>query len=690
MITKIPFFLLCVLSLISFNNIDIYAQSCGTSEMHQHKMKTDPVYAKKHNLMEHNILEKTIQRQNLRSSTSSTDSTVYTIPVVVHIVHDPADGIGSGANLTDAEVNNAIQILNDNFNNANNESVDVGIQFCLASKDTNNVYTTGITRTANADLTILCYEEKDLDLKENRWDPSQYMNIWVVDSIKGHRRDSLDVVIDSCAGSISGTTAGYAYFASSHGGIYDGIVMDNDYLDQPTLTHEVGHYLDLYHTFENSCANANCLEDGDFVCDTPPDESNSYSFCNDPNENSCDTDTDATNPENMFTTNEKDLVINFMDYSACRVSFTEGQRERMRIAFLEYRSSLICSNGCGNGGLTPFLLYNTNDAPSVAFSTPMSDAININWEFGDNTAGTGASTTHTYANDGVYNVSLELEYEDCVVENQQTISVCSPPNAAFTYDNSNSPYITFSASPSTNATDFSWQSTPNVGYFNSISDFSRIFSETGTYEICLTVTNSCGSDEHCEDINITVSLDDVAANCYGTINYFGSNMKFDGTFSYKPENPPLTKVTDKITATNRTILETDNVIYQAGNVIELNKDFETEYGAEFIARIDDCSNGKQGEVVSDRLEISERPNLKVYPNPFSTHVGIAYEIFEETPVNIEIYNISGGLVKVITEDDTHSPGVYDVQVDGSELIEGMYIVRIATDKTQVMQKLMKM
>ena len=86
------------------------------------------------------------------------------------------------------------------------------------------------------------------------------------------------------------------------------------------VTHEMGHYLGLFHTFQGGCKNDDCLQDGDRVCDTPPDTSTGYFPC-DALTNSCHTDADDTSPNNPFRSpalgglgDQPDQYRNYMDY----------------------------------------------------------------------------------------------------------------------------------------------------------------------------------------------------------------------------------------------------------------------------------------------------------------------------------------------------------------------------------------
>ena len=116
--------------------------------------------------------------------------------------------------------------------------------------------------------------------------------------------------------------------------------------------HEVGHYFNLRHTFSSGCSNYSCLTQGDYVCDTAPDALQSGG-CN--SINSCATDDDDLSAQNPFRPlsagglgDADDPIENFMDYSnrTCQTTFTQGQKDRMRLSLQVYRGSLLTSTGC--------------------------------------------------------------------------------------------------------------------------------------------------------------------------------------------------------------------------------------------------------------------------------------------------------------------------------------------------------
>ena len=127
----------------------------------------------------------------------------------------------------------------------------------------------------------------------------------------------------------------------------------------------MGHYLNLYHTFE-SCTNNDCTTDGDQVCDTPPDNSTTSIPCG-ASMNSCTTDEDDTSINNPFRSislgglgAQNDMYQNYMDYGFqnCQDRFTAGQSARMRSALTGARSSLLSSLGCVNPSIPSIFFHN--------------------------------------------------------------------------------------------------------------------------------------------------------------------------------------------------------------------------------------------------------------------------------------------------------------------------------------------
>ena len=217
-----------------------------------------------------------------------------------------------------------MEIINRDFNKLNPDTAsvtdefqniiaNVGVEFKLAQKDPNGNCTKGITRS---------YSELTNNAGENvkdfiKWDPSKYLNVWVVSNIEigagGYSYYPGEAPNNDA-------NAGIVVLASQFGSIGES---NGNNSSNRTLTHEIGHYLSLNHTWGNSNDNNiqdNCYDD-DGIADTPL-TIGTNSSCN-LNQESC---------------GSLDNVQNYMDYASCPKMFTVGQGAAIRAA-LEYGQS---------------------------------------------------------------------------------------------------------------------------------------------------------------------------------------------------------------------------------------------------------------------------------------------------------------------------------------------------------------
>ena len=124
-------------------------------------------------------------RINLRASSS----TIITIPVVVHVVY-----YNSTENISTAQVQSQIDILNEDFRRLNADAAntpfafqsvaaDCEIEFCLATTDPNGNSTTGITRTSTSQPSFSTNDGVKYSSSGgiDAWNTSEYLNIWVCD-----------------------------------------------------------------------------------------------------------------------------------------------------------------------------------------------------------------------------------------------------------------------------------------------------------------------------------------------------------------------------------------------------------------------------------------------------------------------------------------------------------------------------
>jgi hypothetical protein len=246
-------------------------------------------------------IEQQIARARVKTKTT------VTIPVWFHVI-DRGSGFENGE-VPESMIRAQLRVLEESYNGRTG-GAGSGFGFELA----------GVTRTRNPTWfqSMVSNFELEMDIKQllRRGGP-ETLNIYTVDG---------------------GPYLGFAYYPSvltlPEYAVLDGVVLDwrslpggtfEIYSEGDTATHEVGHWLALYHTFENKCS-----AKGDFVADTPAEFSPAF-LC----PIGRDTCAGASKPG-------LDPIFNFMDYTqdSCMYQFTSGQVQRMQAAWAAFRAGV--------------------------------------------------------------------------------------------------------------------------------------------------------------------------------------------------------------------------------------------------------------------------------------------------------------------------------------------------------------
>ena len=336
--------------------------------------------------------------------TASQRDDVLIIPIVFHIIH-----FNGPENISTAQVHDAVDVLNTNFRalNANIDDVipefedlvaDIEIEFRLAQRDPNGNCHPGINRIVS-ELTYV----GDSEMKELiQWPRNKYLNVWVCEYAAGAAGYAL------YPGSVDGWNADQDGIVLQHS--YCGSIGTSNLFRSRTLTHEVGHWLNLRHPWGNSNNPGlaeNCEED-DNVSDTP----NTVGWT------SCILD--------GTTCGSLDNVQNYMDYSYCGRMFTLGQKDRMRTAALSsvaQRNQLstafnLQATGVSGGDILCEATFDLDRrlicvGDSVKFTDQSYHSPSTwSWNFGDGTITSGVQGDgvqelyHTYSEAGLYDVTL--------------------------------------------------------------------------------------------------------------------------------------------------------------------------------------------------------------------------------------------------------------------------------------------
>jgi len=295
---------------------------CGAMEVHHRLLVESESYAKKRDQIENLALA---YKKGLRAVSRTG---IVRIPVVVHVVWNKEE-----ENVSDAQIQSQIDVLNKDFRKLNPDvsqvpdiwsdlTADLGIEFFLATKDPDGNPTTGITRTQTSLAAFFTADTIKFESRggKDALPADRYLNMWVC--------------------KLGGGLLGYAQFPGGPAET-DGVVITHTGFGTTgtakppfdkgrTATHEIGHWLNLYHIWGDELRHEDPCSRSDEVDDTPNQASDNNGVPEFPHI-SCD-----NGPYG-------DMFMNYMDYvdDKCMVMFTQGQATRMNACLEGPRSSFL-------------------------------------------------------------------------------------------------------------------------------------------------------------------------------------------------------------------------------------------------------------------------------------------------------------------------------------------------------------
>ncbi len=340
-------------------------------------------------------------------SAQRTQST-YTIPVVVHIIHN-GESIGTGLNISDAQVLSQINVLNKDFSRTNTDQVNTpaifqgvagafDVEFVLAKQDPDGLPTNGIVRVKGSKSSWSANDNYLLK-SQSYWPAEQYLNIWVtfltdylgfaqfpVSPLAGLEDASNDRLTD-------GIVINYREFGSIDDGNFN---LHAQYNKGRTLTHEMGHFFGLRHIW----GDVSGCTGNDYVADTPT-QSGSTGGCPSHPQTSCST-------TKMFQ--------NYLDYTddACMNLFTQGQVNRMLT---------IIQNSPRRKELP--------NSPGLQTPVSIADDLGIKKIVSPGTTACSGSLTpsvlvRNYGNNTITNAQLQLKRNNTVIETKNIVLALAP------------------------------------------------------------------------------------------------------------------------------------------------------------------------------------------------------------------------------------------------------------------------
>lgn len=651
-----------------------------------------------------------------QSPDGNKSNTTYVIPVVVHVIHYNGQG-----NISKAQIDDGIRIINEDFQKLNSDTSavrgifrglieDVDIEFRLARIDPAGNCTEGITRT-NSDLT---FNKRNEPKSLVGWDPFSYLNVWIVNSIRS---------------SGGGNTLGFAQFPPPSSGLastYGLVVRADEWgsieaasgTDGRTVTHEIGHCLNLYHPFQGACGSF-CQASGDFVCDTPPQFDDNNNSCNF-SINSCSNDASGGigSNSNPFTSNVPDMLENYMGYGlSCLGMFTPIQKNRMYAAINAYTklSSLVDTvnlrqTGTNDGYVSPdctpiaeVLEFDKFicEGGSVTFSEnsyggPIST---YSWSFPGGTPSTSsqANPTITYNTAGEYDVILRVSnasgVDSLVLTDYVHVSANTAMYGGFNYTESFENATTFNneweiVSPSGNPT---WQRAPFASTTGSasvwlnnlnnsyISGIDQLISPTidmsivGNPSISMEVAYRRKVASSNDQLRLKASVD-CGETWLTLISLPASFLAVSGSPAQSSNFVPSSAAQWRTITLPSAVMPSS--VRNGSNVKFM---FELINGNGNNIFIDDFSIS--GTLVGEEeLAANEEAEMFVFPNPAANATTLKlYNNENLEQVELSLFNVLGKEVKKLYQGNM-SPDQYQFEIDLSDLPKGMYFINLRSNK----------
>lgn len=629
--------------------------------------------------------------------------TIYTIPVVFHVIHN-----GGGENISDEQIFDAVSILNRDYRRLNADAnavaapflgmpADVFIEFKLATKAPNGTCFKGITRTQSP-LTIdpggfnggaqqLDAIFDGNDVYQGNWPHNKYLNIVVAKNIGG--------------------AAGYTMYPNDWGTSSNTIFILSEYVGSigtgmeqrsRALTHEVGHWLNLQHVWGND-NNPGVACGDDLVNDTP--ETQGFTFCA------------GVSNADVCNAGVVENYENYMDYSYCSKMFTPDQVTRMRAAIINSvggrdnlwtTSNLQSVGAVANPPLCKADFYSDKQVVCEGSTVQFTDdsyngsVTSWTWAFEGGTPATASTSNPSvvYNTPGVYEVSLTASDGSSVVSETKTTYITVLGNSSSlpflegfeSYNTMNDASgIWFIENSGDNET---WEITSSAA--NSGNKSAKINNFTQDEPENVDELISSGVDLSNEVINdVTLSFRYAYRKANSTNNeyirvYFtgdcGDTWVMRKFMSSSTMSSTVVGSSWTPTAADwKTVhIPFNSSAYQQYLVENFRYKFRFEGDGGNNVYLDDINiyNGAPSDdIVLGVDAIDNVQEIKLYPNPSDGNVNVSFNLKTAQQVSLNVTDLSGKVLETITVNGTNGGNV--VMLDNTDLATGMYLIQVAAN-----------
>ncbi len=613
-------------------------RTCGM-EQKMEQIMNDPIARQNYLNLQAKFEIELAKLQRNSNTTASTNATII-IPVAVHF----PDATAPTACLR-ALAQTQVDILNLDYNGLNQDisqwtnassnypGVNTGsldVRFVLANQNH-----PGGSNLVNGDLAVT-FGTNFLGSADSDGNWSGYMNL-----VCRNAGQNL-LGYSPLGGSPSnGQTVVISNSAFGKGAGCPGFVPRSPYNLGRTLTHELGHFFNLNHTFDG--CGTNCNISGDKVCDTPASNQEQYGCPSPGSINGC-------------VSGQKVLTMNYMDYTddACMYMFSAGQKARAQALFATggSRVGLLTSIGCQ----APNVGTTCNVPASLSATGVTSSAATLNWG-----AATGAasyslqyrlSSATTFTT--VTTTSTSFALSGLVASSAytyQVASICASGTSAY------STAATFTTSAvATTCTD-TWEANNSISAAKTITVATNIqgLINTSTDKDYFKFVNTTAAR------NVKVTLTNLAAD-YDLRLYRGTTTQVGISQLSGTSSESIIYNNTQAVATYYAYVYGYTGAFNASSCYTLR----AEIGSTTFVR-------NSGETEADESLVIEG-GLSIYPNPTNGSLNIRLQPEGDLPQTISVYNQMGQLVEAYEVNFTKNQPAVEIRMN--DLSDGIYFVQV--------------
>jgi hypothetical protein len=641
---KFTLILTALLFAVIFTQAQTQERNCGTMDYLQKQIAADPSIKTAMDNLE-------LWTDNWIKNNPNYDAkTAITIPVVVHIIYST-----TAQNISDSRVVEQINASNTDFLGQNAHSMgsfsttlkaNANIQFCLAQRKPDGTATNGIEsrQTTHANFGAANNDERHTSTGGmDAWDVTKYFNIWVCDlgsSLCGYSQ----FPYASSGGGVNatyGSSINYQFF-----GITGAV---SPYNLGGTLTHEVGHCLNLFHIWGDD--NGACT--GTDNCADTPNQANSTTGHH-----------TGTLTDGCTSAAPGIMYQNFMDYSDDQdyANFTPNQVARIQALFVSGGPlySLTTSNGCTapsgtSCGTASGLTVTSITATTATFGwTAVSGASSYNIQYRKTGTTTWTSTTSTTNSKSITGLTASTSYE------YQIQTVCTSGSSSFT---SSSTFTTLSSGGSS-CSDI-YESNNTQATAKSIAANTSITAMIGT-----------STDVDYFKFTNTSTMKNIKVTLSGLpLDYDMKLYNSAGTLLATSQNGGTTA--EAIKYNNAPVGTYYIRIYGYGGVYSATSCYS------LIANISSSSYKLEGDENSDANTPVE---ISLYPNPANNLANVSYNTDKDCNITLRLIDITG---RIVSETNyTASKGLNTYSLDLTAVLKGLYIVELSSGSEVIVKKLL--